>query len=44
MDCLKCKYYDTEDNFCKALECDIMNCEEPLPCEIDEESCKRDED
>lgn len=33
--CEKCPYYDKEEDRCAACECwPVMDCDEPLPCEI----------
>lgn len=34
--CNGCEYYDAEEDYCKALSCNPFNCDEPLPCEIEE--------
>ena len=33
MSCNQCKYYDTEEEYCKALSCNPLNCDELPPCE-----------
>ena len=33
-ECKDCKYYDPEENVCKACGCwPIIDCDDPLPCE-----------
>ena len=34
VDCAGCKYYDIENGFCTAFECNGFDCPE-LPCEED---------
>ena len=41
-ECSECKYYDDEDNYCVALDCNILNCDDPLPCETDED-CRKEQ-
>lgn len=36
MECEKCKYYDIDDGYCKAMICTPLNCDELLPCECGE--------
>lgn len=33
-ECLTCKYYDEEDNYCTAFICDGISCPD-LPCEVE---------
>lgn len=35
-ECDGCRYYDADDDICGALECDGMDCDTPLPCELRE--------
>lgn len=35
MDCNECEYYDKEDNYCTAFECNGIDCPQ-LPCEAGE--------
>jgi hypothetical protein len=42
IECQQCKYYDTENINCTALDCNILNCDEPLPCETDED-CRKEQ-
>ena len=36
-ECKDCPYYDPEDDVCMACECwPVVDCDEPLPCEIKE--------
>lgn len=36
-ECITCEYYDSENDVCAAFLCDILNCDTPLPCEVDHE-------
>lgn len=40
-ECSECKYYDEEDDNCTALDCNTLNCDDPLPCETDED-CRKE--
>ena len=31
--CELCEYYDSEDDRCTFLDCDMENCDTELPCE-----------
>lgn len=35
MECADCPYYDKEDDYCKYIACDGLDCDEQLPCEKD---------
>ncbi len=39
INCKRCRYYNEYDDNCKALACDGLSCDDPLPCEVDMESC-----
>lgn len=40
IECEECKY-QADDGTCGAFECYGLDCK-PLPCEIDEQDCKKD--
>jgi hypothetical protein len=42
IECSQCKYYNNEDNYCIALSCNTLNCDELLPCETDED-CRKEQ-
>ena len=42
IECQQCKYYDNENIICTALNCYILNCDDPLPCETDED-CRKEQ-
>lgn len=35
--CEDCKYFEKEANYCTWIACDGLDCDEPLPCETDED-------
>ena len=41
IECAECKYFDDEDNCCTALDCNVLNCDDPLPCET--EDCRKEQ-
>ena len=41
IDCNECKYWDEDEGVCGAFECYGLGCP-PLPCEEDEEECRRE--
>ena len=42
IECSECKYYNSEDITCTALDCNILNCDDLLPCETDED-CRKEQ-
>ena len=40
IECSECKYFDTENINCTALDCNVLNCYDTLSCETDED-CRR---
>ena len=37
IDCANCQYYNKEDDYCSWIACDGLDCDEQLPCEVDNE-------
>ena len=35
INCENCKYYDKEGDYCTWITCDGLDCDEQLPCEVD---------
>jgi hypothetical protein len=42
IECKQCKYYDNENINCTTLDCNILNCDDSLPCETDED-CRKEQ-